>query len=264
MILPPFSDAREFLLPTAMSFSEMATLSHCEKKWKLIYDAKDRPDNDPTDAMELGSEMHRLLGNWWMKQDASYLDTLYDDARWLMERYHEHYMGSGMLQMEALEVPFAVKAFGTWLFGWMDGLVRDFSTGDLWIAEFKTMGNWTKLHQLPKDKQVTLYIYAARRMGLPVKGVMYDAIRTYRWTGKNADQHAPAESFQRIWVERTDEEIAEFIEEVQSTLARKSDLFMNLYSPIRNVGQGCSWCPCMPECFDIDLTLLPDDGTLAL
>lgn len=239
-----------------MSYSEIATLSHCEKKWKLIYDpTAERPENEPSDAMELGSEMHALLGNWWRGDD--YLCTDDETAAWLMGRYHEMYMNIDHqpLQMEAIEVPFAVKYYGRWIFGWFDGLVRNIETGELWIAEFKTMSNWSKLDQLPVDKQVTLYIWAARCMGLDVKGVMFDAIRTYRWTGKNKEEHPAEESFRREWVERTTEQMDEFEQELEAAISLKTDLFYNLRPALRNVGQGCSWCSVMPQCYGIELEL---------
>lgn len=264
MILPAFTDARQFLGPDAISFSEMQAFAHCEWKWNAIYNVQDREEYPSTDAMELGSEMHRLLGNYYMQTGGTVSEL--DTANWLMDRYDMHYHDYvPKLKMEAVEIPFAVwhKEAGVWVFGWLDGLVRDLDTDELWITEFKTMGNWSKLNQLPKDKQVSLYIWAARRAGYNVKGVMYDAIRTYKWTGKNADQHEPAESFQRLWVERTDEEIQDLLYELDSVISRRGDIKYHIDPPIRNVGQACDWCPVMAKCYGIELTLEPEDDVLA-
>lgn len=263
MLLPAFRDAREFLGRNAISYSEISTLAACERKWDLIYNAV-REEYEGSDAMALGSEMHEKLGQWWRGED--YADEFRNPtALWLMERYNKHYMDEAApLHMEALEVPFAVKHFGTWIFGWMDGLVRNLDTGELWIAEFKTMGNWSKLNQLPVDKQVTLYIYAARAAGYPVVGVMYDAIRTYRWTGKNADDHVPAESFKREWVERTDEQIQECLREVEAAVEIRGAITSMDRYPLRNVGQNCDWCPVMSTCYSIDLTLTDDAEDVTL
>lgn len=261
MILPAFEDARQFLGQNAMSFSEMSTLSACEKKWQLTYDTADREPFEPSDAMALGSEMHTKLGQHYMGEDWTE-EFVNPNSLWLMERYVKHYADSP-LKFEALEVPFAFKYWGTWVFGWMDGLCRD-ENGDLWIAEFKTMGNWTKLNQLPVDKQVTLYIQAARAAGYDVKGVMYDAIRTYRWTGKNADDHGTDESFRRSWVTRTDEQIVECLEELDAAISVKTDLRYMLRSPIRNVGQNCDWCGVMPQCYGIELELTDDAESVTL
>lgn len=261
MMLPAFVDAREFLGQNSISYSEIATLSHCEQKWDLIYNTPDREKYASSAAMELGSEMHRLLGIWWGHgAPLGWNKTEDPTAEWLMDRYDQYYMEQGApLHMEQLEVPFAVKYLNKWVFGWWDGLVRDHETGELWIAEFKTMGNWSRLNQIPKDKQITLYIWAARRAGLDVKGVMFDAIRTYRWTGKNADSHEPAESFQRLWVERTDEDLILFEQELESVLNRRSELRFGSETPILNIGQSCDWCAVMPQCYGIELEML-DDG----
>lgn len=261
MILPPFEDARQFLGPNAMSYSEVSTLSACEKKWQLSYDTPDREKYESSDAMALGSEMHAKLGQYYMGEDYTE-EFVNPTSLWLMDRYAQHYADQ-KLSFEAIEVPFAQKYWGTYIFGWMDGLVRD-ENGDLWIAEFKTMGNWTKLNQLPVDKQVTLYIWAARAAGYPVKGVMYDAIRTYRWTGKNADDHEPAESFKRVWVTRTDEQIIECLLEIDSTISVKRDLRWMIREPIRNVGQNCDWCGVMPQCYGIELELTDDAEDVTL
>lgn len=266
MYLPTSRDPRVFLGQNALSFSEMSTLSQCEKKWKLQYDTDQEKDFAPSPAMELGSEMHRLLGLWWGPGGPESLQSENPTAQWLMGRYNEYYMEqAALLHMINTEIPFAVRLPGIlplWFFGWFDGLVKDYETGDLWIAEFKTMGNWSKLNQLPVDKQITAYIYAARQSGYDVKGVMYDAIRTYMWTGKNAADHVPAESFERVFVERTDEQIQEWLDEVDSAVSVKLDLRYNLRVPLRNVGQNCDWCPVMPECYGINLTVTDSSATV--
>ena len=260
------TDARAFLGQNAISYSEISTLAACEWKWKALYDGP-KHENTSSPAMDLGREMHRLLGLWWDPKDAA-LDVFVTEnptAEWLIRRYDEYYMeDAAPLRMLDLEIPFAVKLpWGPYLFGYFDGLVYNHETGQHWITEFKTMGNWSKLNQLPVDKQITLYQYAATASGLPTVGVMYDAIRTYMWTGKNADQHDPAESFERLFITRTEEQIQECLDELESAYSVQLDLRYNLRKPIRNVGTHCDWCACMPECYGIGLTLEPEHGTLA-
>lgn len=270
MLLPAFKDAREFLGRDALSYSEMQSLSHCENKWALTYNTKDREHYPGTPQMELGTELHRLLNLWWGHGAPPWTETEDETAAWLMDRYDEHYMAEGApLMMLATNVPFAVKYFGTWMFGWFDGIVKNHETGELWVAEFKSMGNWTKLNQLPKDKQVSLYIYAARCSGYKVKGVMFDALNTTHWKteegeiyksgpkkGQPKDFHPAADSFRREWVERDDEEMIEFLCEVESFIARRRELYWYDSVPIRNVGQACDWCPVQATCFGIDLELI--------
>lgn len=272
-MLPAFTDARQFLGQHAISYSEMQKLSHCDVQWDLIYNTPERESYPSTPQMELGTELHRLLNIWWDKGAPLGWDKSEDEtAVWLMQRYNDHYMAEAApLQMLATNVPFAVWYNGTWLFGWFDGIVKNHETGDLWVAEFKSMGNWSKLHQLPQDKQVSLYIYAARRSGYDVKGVMFDALLTTVWKtvegevyksgprkGEPKDFHPPADSFRREWVVRTPAQIQEFLDELDTMLIRRIEIRMHTDAPVRNVGQACDWCPVMGICYGIDLTLLPD------
>lgn len=282
MLLPAFTDARQFLGRRALSYSEMSKLNHCDMQWNLIYNTEDRESYPASPQMELGTLMHSMLNTWWghgtWDQFLDPTDTSYENhetASWLIDRYDTVYRDTKLKMLE-VNVPFAVKYNGYWLFGWFDGIVQD-ENGDLWVAEFKTMGNWSKLHQLPKDKQVTLYIYAARRSGYDVKGVMFDALLTQRWKteegevyksgpkkGQPKGYHPPADSFDRRWIERTEEDLTDFLFEMDSTLAQRERLFWGDEVPIRNVGQGCSYCPVMPQCYGIDLELTPDSDDVTL
>jgi hypothetical protein len=258
MWLQGLSDPRTFLGQDAISYSEMTALALCEKKWQLTYNGP-RRENSPSAAMQLGTEMHRLLGRWWGlpgQPPEDWTQTEDNTALWLMERYSAAYgNASAHLTMMQLEVPFAVKLpWGPYLFGWFDGQVYDHSTKSNWLVEFKTMGNWSKLEQLPVDKQITLYIWAANQMGLNVRGVMYDAVKTQQWkTGK----HELWESFDRRWVTRNPDQIEECLSELASACRVRGSLEWER-APIRNVGQHCGWCSCMPECYGLELDIQPE------
>src|SRR5882672_354163 len=112
------SNPRVFLGQNAISYSEMSTLAACEWKWKALYDGP-KKEGDSSPAMELGSEMHRLLGLWWGHSALEWRgNTENPTADWLMDRYDEHYMQqSDPLIMEQVEIPFAVKLpWGPYLF----------------------------------------------------------------------------------------------------------------------------------------------------
>lgn len=257
MMLPAAIEPRAFLGPNALSYSELSTLAHCEKKWDLTYGATERENYEPSDAMKLGTEMHRLLGEWWITPKDGVSFTEYDTAGYLIQRYDEHYgPDRGDYTMIATEIPFAVRWRGSWLFGFFDGLLRDVTTGEYWLVEFKTMSDWSRLNQLPQDKQISFYLLAASLMGLNVQGVMFDAIKTYKWV---KDRPA-AESFERHWVRRTPEQLQEFQAELYSSVGRRDELSLNLEYPIRNVGKACDWCSVMPECYGIQIDLLDTDA----
>ncbi len=270
MILPADLDPRSYLGVDALSYSELSTLAKCEKNWQLKYN--DHIEIESTsEAMERGTELHRLLGMWWGCEAPEFLDTEDETAAWLMDRYDQHYTAEAApLIMKAINIPFAVPLpGGSYLFGWFDGLVYNYETKEYWIVEFKTMGSWSRMHQLPVDKQITLYIWAANQMGLNVKGVMFDALLTTHWKteegevyksgprkGEPKDYHPPADSFRREWVTRTDEEIQECLDEVKSACHVRTRLSFKLRAPIRNVGQHCGYCDYMPECYGISLELV--------
>jgi hypothetical protein len=139
MLLPAFTDARQFLGRRALSYSEMSKLNHCDMQWNLIYNTDDRESYPASPQMELGTLMHSMLNTWWghgtWDQFLDPTDTSYENhetASWLIDRYDTVYRDTKLKMLE-VNVPFAVKYNGYWLFGWFDGIVQD-ENGDLWVA----------------------------------------------------------------------------------------------------------------------------------
>lgn len=246
------NDPRSFLGPASISVSEIGSLAACEMKWHLSYGQAERPEQSQSAAMARGTEVHRLVQHW--RLTGGVLPSEDEMAAWLIGRYAEHYTHDRWT-VHAIEQPFAVKLDG-WnghLFGFFDGLIE---TNALWLHEIKTMARWDRLAQLPVDRQVSLYIWAARQSGIPVKGVCFDAIRTHRPVRKELPL---AESFERVWIERTDEELAEAVVELESALHLRDSIQAPLHRrPIRNVGSNCSWCSVVTDCFGIEVDVLPE------
>lgn len=263
MILPGPLEPRAFLGADSLSYSEAATLAGCEAKWNFSY-VGERPESAKSAAMARGTEMHNLVQHWWPTGEI--LPTEDETAAWLMERYARHYAADQQYQMvELLEVerPFAVPLGEPWdghLFGFFDGSARVQGIvphEGLWLYEIKTMGQWERLKQLPVDLQVSLYIYAARASGLPVRGVLFDAIRTQRWS--RGPERPTSESFERVWIERTQEELDAAVEQMYSALALRDGLTgRRPRTPLKNVGQGCSWCQHRSACFGQEVTLVDE------
>lgn len=263
MLLPADISPRAFLGADSLSYSEAATLAGCEAKWHYSY-VGEREDSPKSAAMARGSELHRLIQHWWPTGEI--LPTEDETAAWLLERYAQQYQSDQQYQMiELLEVerPFAVDLGAPWsghLFGFMDGVARVQGLvphEGLWIYEIKSMAQWTRLDQLPVDMQVSLYIWAARQSGLPVRGVIYDAVRTQRWV--KGPERPTSESFQRVWVERTDDEINDAVEQMYSAIALRDGLTgRRPRKPLKNIGQNCSWCFHQSACFGLEVTLLDE------
>lgn len=262
MILPAGLEPRAFLGEDSLSYSEAATLAGCEQKWFMSY-VGEREEQTKSAALARGTEMHRLTQHWAMTGEV--LQTEDETSEWLLDRYVRHYAGSrDQIKMLAVEIPFAIPLGAPWdghLFGFWDGLaevddlLRDRS--GLWLDEKKTMKDWQRLEQLPVDLQTKLYVWTARKSGLPVRGVIFDAMRTQRWT--RGPERPTAESFERVWIEPTDEEIGAAVEQMYSALALRDGLTgRRPRRPLKNVGSHCSWCFHKAACYGQEVVLVDE------
>jgi hypothetical protein len=265
-MLPAGITPRSFLGNDSISYSEAATLAGCEQKWAFSY-VGEREESSKSAAMALGTEMHGAIQSWW--PTGEYVVES-EKAAWLMARYVEHYSADqmyGMTELLEAEKPFAVplgEPFAGHLFGFFDGLIQVQGIvphEGLWLHEIKTMAQWTRLKQLPVDLQVSLYIWAARQSGFPVRGVMFDAIRTQQWV--RGPERPTTESFERVWVQRTDDELDAAVSQMYSALALRDQLRGDddgARAPLKNIGQNCDWCFHVSKCFGLEVTLL-DEST---
>ena len=291
-----------------VSYTELDTLAQCEKKYSYKYLLRQKSGQTP--AMWKGSLVHDVVGPWWDSErdiheildeqlaaagaDTPLDQAIVDDTRWLLDRYQRVYWedrANKSLRVIGQELKFQQQlpkmAADVVLVGYVDQLVLD-RRGGLWLVERKTMNDWQRLELLPADRQIDLYIWLARSCGLPVQGVLFDAIRTYRWKAEKptlreiedelvAGLHGgnwalatkgalrieakrlqelhpgverPAEeSVELRWVDRTDEQINETLDEVSSALSRRAQLAFGA-KPVRNIGRHCHQCPFKNECWD--------------
>lgn len=200
MILPAGLEPRAFLGADAMSNSELSTLSRCEQAWVLGYTGE-REKSAASKAMALGTEVHRLWGQWWMTGD--HLESEDQTADVLMGRYVRHYNGHryfSQVRCVATEVPVAARfSWGNWFFGFADGLfeVRDmYGVPDgLYVGEAKTAAQLSAVTYLVQSTQTPLYVWAFRQMGLPVLGSFVDVLRT---TGNEPQVETKADCYKRL------------------------------------------------------------------
>lgn len=279
------------------SYTELNTIAQCEMRWahKYLY----RTDQgEKTTGLAKGTWLHDVVGQWWWDPTLS-MDEIVrharnaqadlpwvEDAVWVANRYEQHYFADRAEVVETVgrEVRLELDLPGTGVrvVAWIDEIRRD-AQGGLWLVERKTMLNWARLSLLPVDPQITTYLWIARASGLPVVGVLFDAIRTYHWapekptltelqgevlteqpelTKKAAMEIARerqaahpgferplAESFEQLWLDRTDEQIEEGLDEMRAALVRRQMLAGGL-RPVRNLGEQCNRCPFKNECWD--------------
>lgn len=281
----------------ATSYTELSLLADCEKKWEYRY--VNRVRSDQSVAQARGSAIHEAVARWWddptlpMAVINPWPEGRPEDpeevalVEWLLKRYEEHHgpgRRAGSLRMIGHELYFEHPVPGTnvMLRAYVDGLGLD-ADGQMWLVERKTMKDWQRLDLLEVDQQISLYIWLAQVIGLPVKGVIFDAIRTFRWKlekptladieadliehglsgytkkglrelAKQLQEEDPgverpaAESFHVAWLDRSPEHIAEALADVQAGAQRRA-LLANGARPLRNLGRSCGWCDHKPACW---------------
>jgi hypothetical protein len=202
VILPAGLEPRAFLGADAISNSELSTLSRCEQAWVLGYTGE-REKSTPSKAMQLGTEVHRLWGAWWM--NGGLTGTEDPTAATLMDRYRRYNVGdraSGVMRCLATEVPVAARfSWGNWFFGFADGLFQVEGLGfegvpdGLYVGEAKTAAQLSAVTYLVQSTQTPLYVWAFRQMGLPVLGSFVDVLRT---TGNEPQVETKADCYKRL------------------------------------------------------------------
>lgn len=244
-----------------VSFSELNTLSQCEAMWFYAWEAQ-QPDPSGA-AAYLGSIMHALCrafweGREWRIEFTEMYGTQFFDAvpitmpepwitaEWLMTRYEAHYNENARTAVKVQhEVALSAKLpNGTKVTSHLDGLYE--IGGETWILERKTMGDWSRLDLLAVDPQLTLYYWLCQENGIDVAGIAFDAIRTYRW---KRDEHPPADSFEWVWLDRTQAHVDAALKQAVSGVQRRAALRRPGAVPIRSLGKHCGWCSFRDECW---------------
>lgn len=187
------------------SYSELSVLADCEKKWSYRY-MGERVDTPPSEAMAKGTLIHGGVNGFWsagdwgrgLEQAWEELGSRYDpamyeqalaDAEWILMRYEEVYRDLiGNAEVVYTEKRLQSKIPGTSfsLFGYVDRMVR--IAGKLWLVETKTMKDWSRLDLITVDPQQTIYFDLASLTGYEPYGILFDAIRTYRWKPEKPTQ----------------------------------------------------------------------------
>lgn len=135
------------------------------------------------------------------------------------------------------EHPFSLDFHGTPIEGRLDGLVM--KDNKFWVRELKTtsLAQRQFKERMNVSEQAVLYFWAARKMGFPVQGIMYDALHKpllRKNQSENAEGFAirirldyknrPEHYFQREFVYKTDQDVKNFEDDMyafQTDLMRK-------------------------------------------
>lgn len=235
----------------------MGRLTACERKWHLTRELGE-PDGPKSSALQLGTLMHALIQEhmlrrpWrdeWAKRladEPGWDETweppaLFNTAEWLMQRYEKVYAKDPLTTI-TVEVPFDLPLPGmpeVRVRGYIDGLA--YGPDGLVLAEIKTMGKWAKADRAVWEPQVPTYLWAAHQMGLEVKGAVFRAVYTYRYRGK--EERPAADSFRDVWVPYDQAQIDAVLDDYRRAARRGQHLIDHPEDAVRNVGEGCNYCP---------------------
>lgn len=262
-----------------LSASGLDRFSSCEMKWLLrqTEPPEHRDRLGKTDALDLGTLMHRLLGAWdtgrsWEREHLAALHdepfwepgfdppVVFDRAKKIMEAWIEVRGERPERLLDATELPFDLPVpgvRGARVRGFFDGLrsipVDGNRTHDLRrIVEYKTMGRWGRQDRVAWDPQLGLYLWAASQL-FDVDGVEFEAVSTYDYK-----QGGPERRFKHIVLAksvtepvRTDTRIEilldwrmveRTVDDMKRVARRARQVLANPGLAVRSVGDQCSYC----------------------
>lgn len=197
--------------PRKFSHTSMSTYRRCRLKYKLGY--IDNLDPKPGIGLIRGSVMHAAVASWYgskiedtaertkeMIQIASnklseyeqQWDESFEDEWYLIELVLKRYAewsyandSDDFEQVLSVEEKFVLELEpGIVITGYIDGLVRD-KDDQVWLMEHKFLKQVSR-KALDLDAQISMYLYAAHKMGWNPKGVFYNMVRMTEG-GKAAD-----------------------------------------------------------------------------
>jgi len=248
----------------AFSHTSISSFKWCKFQYYLKYIQNYAPL--PSIGQIRGNVGHKALGEWYRTKDGSRAYAVASEAisqyeeliresleeEWellsvIIPRYFSWALDNdNFKEVLAIEEKFELELGGFRLIGYIDGIVRD-QQNVLWLLEHKFLKRVSTGH-LDLDPQVSLYIYAARKMGYDVRGVLYNIIRVAKG-GK-----AETEPVVRVPLYRNYEGLQVIEVELQRVLeeiyAFHQDPEPKLY---RNETEKCAWgCGFFHACLSLN------------
>lgn len=160
--------------------------------WEVLKAAEDETDEDILETVQ------------WIYE--GYLDCYGDDDQWEVLSVEQR-VEEWLLLPSGRRSTFKLKGF-------VDLLVRDHSTGGgLWVVDHKTCRELPKQRALDFDDQMGIYTLLLRRQGLDIRGVIYNACRSYKLKRAMGLE----ERFSRSLTTRTDRELETMAVEALTT-----------------------------------------------
>lgn len=203
--------------------SRLAAARSCQRQHDILYQQGYRPVEE-ANALSFGTLVHKGLEFIWTSGSTNQVvldGDLYDMARAtaMLKGYIARWHAEDVERYEVLSVeqefdcPLVNPATGatskTWrLAGKLDVLVRDRTTGHVWIVEHKTSSSdigtgsayWARLRM---DTQASIYYAGAQSLGYEPAGIIWDVLakprlRPLEANSRRATPETPTEFQARI------------------------------------------------------------------
>lgn len=232
--------------------TELEVFRTCRLYWHYSYRERLKPVSEPEKVgspLWIGTGIHYALARFYSSgvhpREALQTWPEYQGMSLpLMEEILDHYYETYHRDLEcwealSVEVPQTVRIPGTrvQLTGTFDLLVRDRRDGSVWVVDHKTRTSFDSPENLEMNEQATAYTWLSHRVGLPVKGVIWNEIK------KASPRSNPKviEYFRRSYLLRSPKELEQFEEDLVATVRELNSKNLKIYP---NLGYHCTLWNC--------------------
>jgi hypothetical protein len=174
-------------------------------------------------------------------------DEPYEELQRILHRYYKFSDNVDTFDIISLEKNFEVQAGEQPIIGFIDGVVS--IKGNVWLMEHK-FNKRVEVKHVDLDMQMGIYMWAATKLGLNPRGIIYNVIRMAE--GGIAEK----EPVKRVMVYRSMKGLNALEKEIIMQSAEIQEFLENGGNVYRNPTGDCSWdCSFYPVCLGMN-----DDG----
>lgn len=172
-----------------VSNSEISVFQRCPREHYFVYGLRRTRKNFAREALTRGTGIHKATGQHERRETVDYAELRVED-RALVRGYVAYWTGPDgkdrMLDVTKTDVPFQITIGGVQVVGEFDGVGVRRDTGKHVIVERKSSSEdispgspyWQKVSLV--DRQVSLYLIAAKQKGWDLTEVLYDVLKKPR------------------------------------------------------------------------------------